>query len=430
LADDNLDRKIEALTASVTELASELHDKQEIPQDRITAIEAEIEVKNAQLNELFEEKRQKAIDAKLADLDDRLKSYNQAQARTKAAAILAGVQDQNRAAAVKAVGQYNENNFLKALVNRRLGDPDAVEFVKAVLGTSDATGQAIVPNNFVAQLVEALTLSNPYRGVFEVVDGVQGAAVDIPYAITGITQALLQGAYGSNKDIRDFQFGQATVTLYQIAQIADIGNQLLRQSNGAAERSARRRLSASIGMTEAAYITNGSGSSQPLGFFPALLAFGDPAGFKTTLSSEPRLATMARGIAAMESRGVARNNLVFAMSPTDYWETAAEGLGTSYAGGWAVEPAAGAAGSPPITSAWGVRLLSDPNWPSAQVGTGLLIDASEVSIFTGQGFRIDVSSEAGTRFDQNVTGFRAEEEFGFNAEPYVRTGRVQKIIGI
>ncbi len=425
-----LDQKVEALTASITELASELRDKQEIPQDRITAIEAEIEVKSAQLDDLLAEKRQKEIDAKLLDLDERLKSFNQAQARTKASAILAGVADQTRAHAVKAVGVYNENNFLKALVARRQGDPDAVEFVKAVLGTSDATGRAVVPNNFVAGLVEALSLSNPYRAVFDVVDGVQGVGVDIPYSITGVTAALLQGAYGSNKDIRDFSFAKATATLYEIAQIADIGNQLLRQSNGAAERSARTRLAASIGMTEATYITNGSGSSQPLGFFPALAAFGDVAAFKTTLSSEPRLAAMARGIAAMEARGASRANLIFAMNPTDYWETAAEGLGTSYAGGWAVDPSGGAAANPPITSAWGVKLLSDPNWPAAKAGTGLLIDTTEVSIFTGQGYTIDVSSEAGSRFDQNVTGFRAEEEFGFNAEPYVRTGRVQQVIGI
>lgn len=426
----DLDRKVETLTASLTELASELKDKSDIPADRIEYIEAEIAVKSKQLDELLDEKRQGEIDKKLKELDDRLSQFNRRDAETKAAAILAGVQSKTKSHAIKAVGEYNEDHFLKALVQRRLGDQDAVEFVKSVLGTSDATGQAIVPNNFVASLVEALSLSNPYRDVFEVVDGVQGAAVDVPYSITAITAALLQGAYGSNKDIRDFQFGQATVTLYQIAQIADIGNQLLRQSNGAAERSARRRLAASIGMLEAQYITNGSGTNQPLGFFPALLAFGDPAGFKTTLSSEARLQTMARGIAAMETRGVSRANLVFAMSPTDYWETAAEGLGTSNAGGWAVSPAEGAAGSPPITTAWGVRLLSDPNWPAAKVGTGLLIDTSEVQIFTGQGYRIDVSSEAGNRFDQNVTGFRAEEEFGFNAEPYVRTGRVQQIIGI
>jgi HK97 family phage major capsid protein len=298
------------------------------------------------------------------------------------------------------------------------------------LGTSDATGQAVVPNNFVAGLVDQLALNNPYRELFDVVTGVRGAAVDIPYSITGITAALLQGAYGSNKDVRDFSFNQATATLYTIAQIADVGNQLLRQSEGAAEKSVRNRLGKSIGMLEAAYITNGSGSSQPLGFFTALGQFGDPAGFKTTLSSEPRLAVLARGIAAMESRGVNRANLVFVCNPTDYWETASEGLGTAYAGGWAVDPAGGAAANPPITSAWGVPLRADPNWPTAKAGTGLLIDRSDVQIFTGQEYRIDVSSEAGTRFDQNITGFRGEEEFGFNAEPYVRTGKVQQIIGI
>ena len=41
-----------------------------------------------------------------------------------------------------------------------------------------------------------------------------------------------------------------------------------------------------------------------------------------------------------------------------------------------------------------------------------------------------MSSEAGSRFDQNITGFRAEEEFGFNAEPYVRTGKFVKILGL
>jgi HK97 family phage major capsid protein len=424
-----LDRKVEALTASITDLASELRDKSDIPADRIDAIEAEIAVKSSQLDDLIAEKKDKQIEAKLADLDDRLKSFNQAQARTKAMAIMAGVQEQTRSNHVKAVGVYNEENFLKALVNRRQGDQDAVEFVKSVLGTSDATGQAIVPNNFVADLVTQLSADNIYRGLFEVVDGVQGVGVDIPYEVTGITAALLQGAYGSNKDVRDFSFDQATATLYTIAQIADIGNQLLRQSNGAAERSARRRLAKSIAVREAQYITNGSGSSQPLGFFPALAAFGQVAAFITTLNSEPRLATIARGIAAMESRGVSRDNLVFVVDPVSYWEMASEGL-SSYSGGWAVDPAGGAAASPPITSAWGVPLKSDPNWPAAEVGTGLLIDTSEVQIFTGQGFRIDVSSEAGTRFDQNITGFRAEEEFGFNAQPYVRTGRVQKVVGL
>jgi len=425
----DLDRKVEALKTSLMDLGAELKDKEDVPADRITAIEAEIETKAAQLDQLLAEKREKDVDAKLAELDERMKAFNTAQAKTKAAAILAGVEDKTRST-TKSVGKYNEGNFLSALVDQRVGDPDAREFVKAVLGTSLATGTAVLPNNFVGSLIEALSLSNPYREVFDVVTGVTGASVDIPYSATAITPALLQGAYGSNKDIRDFGFARATATLYTIAQIVDIGNQLLRQSNGAAEKSARNRLAASIGMAEAAFITNGSGSSQPLGFWPAINAYGAASAITTTLSSEPRLATMAKGIAAMESRGAQRRNLVFAMNPTDYWETAAEGLGTSYAGGWAVDPANGASRFGPITEAWGVRLLSDPSWPAAQANKGLLIDTTDVTIFTGQEYRIDVSSEAGNRFDQNITGFRAEEEFGFNAEPYVRSGRVQIISGI
>lgn len=325
---------------------------------------------------------------------------------------------------------YTGEPFLASVKAWRQGDTAGNDYVKGVLGTSAATGTAIIPGNFVADLVGAIAAQNVYRRIFRVTPGVTGAGVNIPYELTAVTAALVQGAYGSNKDIRDWSFGTATATLYTIAQIADIGNQLLRQSNGAAEASARRRLGASIGITEATWITNGSGSSQPLGFFQAFLAYGDPAGFKTALSSEPRLATVGRGIGALEARGSLRENIVFVCSTTDYWEMSTEGNGTAYAGGWAVDPAGGAAAYPPITKAWGIPLYSDPNWPAAQVGTGLLIDTSDVEIYTGQEYRIDVSSEAGTRFDQNITGFRAEEEFGFNAEPYVRTGRVQKITGI
>ena len=425
-----LDERVAALTKQVTELAEELRDKSDIPADRITSIEDEITAKSAQIDELIAEKRQKQVDERLAAMDERLKALQKTTVAAKASAILAGA---NAPDSTKTVGRYSEINFLSAINNSRKGDADAQEFVKAVLGTSTATGLAVVPNNFVTGLVTQIAQNNIYRDLFQVNAGVTGAGVDIPYEVTAITAAMLQGAtgaYGSNKDIRDFGFARATATLYTIAQIADIGNQLLRQSNGAAEAAARRRLGKSIGITEATYITNGTGSSQPLGFFQAFLAYGDPAAFKTALSSEPRLAAIGRGIAAMETRGIPRDNLVIVMSPTDFWETAVEGLGTSYAGGWAVDPAGGAAANPPITSAWGVPLRSDPNWPSGQVGTALIIERSDVEIFTGQEYRVDVSSEAGNRFDQNITGFRAEEEFGFNAEPYVRTGRVQKVTGI
>jgi HK97 family phage major capsid protein len=424
------DNRVEALTKQIKELATEVRDKSDLPLDRVQQIETEIAAKSAEIDEIETEKRQQGVEAKLAELDERVKAYTRTNAQSKAAAILGGVSDPKPT--VKSVGRYSETNFLSALIERRNGDTDAQEFVKAVLGTSVATGGAVVPNNFVASLVDQIAATNIYRDLFNVTNVNSGSAVDIPYEITGLTAALLQGAYGSNKDVRDFSFARATATLYTIAQIADVGNQLLRQSNGAAENSARRRLGKSIGIAEAQFVTNGSGSSQPLGFFQAFLAYGDPAGFKTTLSSESRAAALGRGISALEARGIVadRGSLVIVMHPTDYWEMATETLGSSGSGGWVIDPATGAAANPPISSVWGVPVRRDPWWPSAQIGTALIIERSDVDLYTGQEYRIDVSSEAGNRFDQNITAFRAEEEFAFNAEPYIRTGRVQKVLGL
>jgi hypothetical protein len=41
---------------------------------------------------------------------------------------------------------------------------------------------------------------------------------------------------------------------------------------------------------------------------------------------------------------------------------------------------------------------------------------------------VDVSDVAGTRFDTNLTGYRAEEEIAFDARPSVYTGKFQRIV--
>ena len=70
----------------------------------------------------------------------------------------------------------------------------------------------------------------------------------------------------------------------------------------------------------------------------------------------------------------------------------------------------------------GIPVYREVNLPS---GTALAGAWDACDIYIGSEFRIDVSSEAGSRFDQNITGFRGEEEFGFNAEPYVRPRMVR-----
>lgn len=416
-----LDNKIEEMTEGIKALASELKDKSDIGLDRIQAIETEIASRDGQLEELLVAKRRVETEDRVKALEARMSDMRPA---SKAAAILKGTGDV--ALAQKSYGKYNEDNFLSALVDARKGIPDAQAF-KAVLGTSNATGLSIVPNNFVAGLVEFAAAGNVYRQIMNVVTGVQGAGVDIPYDADEITAALKQGANGSNKDIRDFNFGEATATLYTIAQIADIGNQLLRQSNGAAEASARRRLGKSIGAAEAIYINSGTGSSQPVGILQAFTTTFN-SNYITTLSSEPRGAALGRGIGALEARAHDSSGLAIVMSPTDFWEATVEGLGTAYAGGWAMDPTGGA--TVPRISLWGVPVYRDPYWPTASVGTAIVGDFAVCDMYLGQDYRIDVSSEGGSRFDQNVTGFRAEEEFGFNATAYYLTGHFQRVNGL
>jgi HK97 family phage major capsid protein len=249
-------------------------------------------------------------------------------------------------------------------------------------------------------------------------------AVDIPYNVTGLSAALLQGAYGSNKDVRDHSYARATATLYQIATIIDVGNQLLRASAGAAEEDARYRLGEYFALAESNFIVNGSGSGQPLGILQAMMAFGDIAANKYTLNSETRAAAIGNGVAKLEARGVRASAVV--LNPVDYWQMATETLGTSGAGGWAFDAATGPTATP-LPTLWGIPVHRDQNLPE---GTALAGDFRAATIYIGSEFRIDVSSEAGNRFDQNVTGYRAEEEFGFNAEPYVRTGKFVKILGL
>jgi hypothetical protein len=44
--------------------------------------------------------------------------------------------------------------------------------------------------------------------------------------------------------------------------------------------------------------------------------------------------------------------------------------------------------------------------------------------------RIDTSEEAGTRWDQNLVGFRGEMDIGFDARPAVYAGALQVVADI
>lgn len=427
----DLDSRIEALTASVTTLAAQVADK-DMPKDRYDSIKAELTTHANELEALQAEKRQADVASDLEELKARMDE--EFRPASKAAAILGG------ASGSQLSNEAPFGSFLKALWMAKT-EPSPANWaafepyrVKATVGDTDANGGYLIPNNFVAQVVEICQGRNVYRQIMNVVPGVRGTGVDIPYELDDSSLIRAQGqggeatAYGSNKDTRDFTVGSATASLFPLARIIDVGNQLLRYSEGAAERLVRNKLGSTFAKGEAYYILSGSGANgQPKGILTSLT--GASSSYSTALSSETRASAIGRGIGALEARACDADAVV--MTPTDWWELAVETLGTSGSGGWALAPGDG----PTVNASrrsfplWGVPVFRD-NSGFLTTGTALIANWSDIDLFFGDQYRVDVSSEAGTRFDRNVTGFRAEEEIAFNADPYVLTGKVQRVTGL
>ena len=303
---------------------------------------------------------------------------------------------------------------------------------KATLGTTDAAGGYIIPNNLVSSLIEHATARNPYRQLLNVISGVRGSAVDVPVEGLAPTRATI-AAWGATKSNTDLTVSNYTATLYTLAHILDVSNQLLRHSEGAAEQLVRSTLSRKLAQGEAYYILAGSGSSEPKGILTSIGTTGD---FVTsfTASATTLAGSIAKALATAASPLADRNRVPDGaiVSPSTFWTMVSQGTDTA---GFFFNPAEGPgqinANGAPSFSVFGIRVLPDANMVAAGATDDLLIgDFGTANLYVGDDYRVDVSSEAGDRWDKNLTGFRAEEEIGFNADPYVVSGHFQRILDV
>jgi HK97 family phage major capsid protein len=311
------------------------------------------------------------------------------------------------------------------LMGSQWAEPDG----KATLGTSGSAGSYIMPNAVVDRLTSISTPLNIYRALIPVVSGVASPSVAIPVEAAIATRAVV-AAWGTLKANENLTFAQYTATFYTLAKIHDVANQLLRYSAGAAEADVMERLGKSFALAEAYYVLQGSGSSEPTGILTALNTSGaydtNKAAATTTVATSIA-GTVISGLKAMALRAVKPTGIV--LDVASYWTAFSEST-TSFAvlgslAGSAVSPMSIAGdGSPRL---YGLPLFADPNMPS---NTGLLADFQSMKLYTGLGYRVDTSSEAGTRFDYNLTGFRAEEEIAFNATPYIVAGKAQRLTNL
>jgi HK97 family phage major capsid protein len=302
---------------------------------------------------------------------------------------------------------------------------------KATVGDSDGAGGYLVPNNVVADINLQAQPGRAVVDLFTVISNVRGSAVDIPWEQAADSRAVIAAA-GATKENSNFIVNNYTATLYTLARIFDVGNQLLRQSEGAAEQLVRSKLARAFALGEDYYAIQGSGSSQPFGLLTAL---GSSGTYVTTHSS-PATTTIAgnwatavaKAAGAVADRGGTPTAVV--MNSGDYWNSIVSGADSA---GFYVDPQGGGFGFNPSGTAstgagpWGLALRHTPNMPTDSLVVG---DYKSATFFRGQGYRVDVSSEAGDRWDKNLTGFRGEEEIAFDARPAVYTGNFQRIVNV
>jgi HK97 family phage major capsid protein len=317
------------------------------------------------------------------------------------------------ARAADATLQASGKATLEFLQSRYV-DADAM---KATLGTSGAVGGYVMPNAMVDKLVEISTASNPYRTLIPVISGVNAPAINIPVEAAAATRAVV-AAWGTLKANTDLTFASYTATFYTLARIHDVANQLLRYSAGAAETDVMDRLGKSIGLGEAYYTLQGSGTGEPTGLLTALNTAGT---FDTTKSAPTTtIQTSIAGTVILSLQTLAKRAVkptAIVLDPESFWDAMLEGVSVfSVMGalGGNVSSAIPTTGSDGQLRLFNLPFLADPNMPAH---TGIVGDFSAARLYTGLGYRVDTSSEAGTRFDCNLTGFRAEEEIAFNATP-------------
>lgn len=340
---------------------------------------------------------------------------------------------------------YQAGDFLTAVVNSHSNNPDLYGAAKATLerlgtgymekpaeskatlGLTDSTGGFIIPNNLVAALEKPEIQRNLARELVTVVPGLTGVGVDMPYRGTAPARATVI-APGSTKENLDLTYGNYTATLFTIARIYDLSTRFVRTSAGAAEADVIGELTRAFALGEAFYIYSGAGTTEPTGILTALAAAAPT--FDTTFTGATTLVgSVVAGVAAAASKFATVNRVPSAgvMNAADYWTMFTQGAdqagfyaGGAYQGGLQIKPD----GSAVI---WGIPIYPDNNITS---DTLLMGEFKAAKLYVGLGYRVDTSTEAGSRWDNNLIGFRGEEDLAFDARTAVATGAFVRLTNL
>lgn len=417
-----------------------------------TQVESESAEAKARLAEVLTEQKRitDAVGPLLADKERAEQAAAVRDTQSQLEALMASTRTASKAGAIGSGRStdptYQAGSFLNSIVAMKSGDPDQFHAAKAnlealstyegawgkaTLGTTDATGGWVIPNALVDELIKPAAYQNPYANLVTNVNGVTAAAVDIPFRSASPARALI-APFGSTKENVDLAYNGYSATIYTLARVHDIGNQFLRQSQGAAEQDVLQELATAFALGERYYIISGGGTTEPYGLATAIA--NSPATFTSSFTASTTtqagsilfaIATAAGALANRE-RG---DGLTAVVNSATLWTMVAQGTdnaGFFYAGTGGAPSLPNVANGTPVTP-FGIPIIGDSQLSADDLIVGQF---KALKVYHGQNYRVDSSSVAGTRWDANVTGFRGEMELGLDARAAVFAGAFQFIADI
>jgi HK97 family phage major capsid protein len=297
-------------------------------------------------------------------------------------------------------------------------------YTKALSEAGNPTGGYLVPPQYYQELVELRRASAPIRRYITVIGGIRTNLLYIPQQ-TGVSSV---GWVADNavKPSTDEVFGQIAVNIFTLAGIAKVSNQLLEDSNPAVDQLVRNDLGRGLGIEEDRAVLNGSGTGQPTGILntsgvtvTAASAQTAVSIFDDILSAIGRVQQVYYGqpdCIVMSPRTFAK--MQTAKDTTSRYLTMGVDMAAQNLPTVGIPSPTGTQGGVVFNFA-GIPIVLDPNMPTTLIdGTrsSVVVGAlKEAYLFERDGVTMDVSSEAGTSFEQNQTWFRGEERVGFTA---------------
>lgn len=304
---------------------------------------------------------------------------------------------------------------------------------KAALGSTAATGGWIIPNAQVDEIIKPGLFTNVCMDLMIARRGVTAPSVDMPYRNAQPACAQV-AAFGASKENVDLPYQGYTATMYTLARIHDVGAQFVRQSAGAAEADVMSELSDAFARGAGCYIGQGTGSSEPFGITGAITAAPFSPNIVTTHTAAANTVAGAVASAIAKAAGalMARDQtptgaVVSSDVPVELLTNGADNAGF-YVAGLGVQGRESPFAPGTLVSPWGVPVYVDSNHPNTD--DLWIADWRKFRVYVGQEFRIDSSTEAGTRWDTNLFGFRGEMELGFDARPAVDAGALQTVADV